>query len=595
MSGALGGPASGLRHRVGLVLVAVFASLMLTTPAGAATNVVKATEGSSGTVNVTWTGSTTSATKLVTYLELTATKLVKVQSATAGPGVKRVSVKGLTASKSYRFALESGKPTTAPWARLVLNGNLTQIKNLQAKWVEKDLQFTWTPVGVIPGATIVISVTNQNGAVKQLSVPSSSSILLFSGLDNKKSYTAKAVLRTQSGASTPQSVDVAPALPGVPTVRVSSNSVGVATVAWTPNGPGVAQWLVSVRSEGNNRDGNVIPVAGSQTKLDVDELTPGASYSFRVTGRNTLGDGAASPAMTIIVKSDALPATGLAITPGDRSVVIKWSAGQVASGSPVYRVGHRTSVGVVWKYGESTSSTTATVTGLTNNVNYSFVVDMTTPDGRHFLSSVIAGSPQAPPVKNPDSPSVGPTPTPTGTPAAPSKVTGFQVTASNGAATLTWKDPDKATHLLQWREESTTVWQEMSPSGTTQLIEGLTNGTKYYFRLVRTADLFVVTPTLTATPKGQAGAVVALTARPSHSEARISWQTPLSDGGYTIEAYVITYTGTGVNREITCDNSCRAVTATGLENGYTYTVTVYALTSRGPGVISTVEVVPSAG
>lgn len=591
MSGAQYGPASGLRRIFGTLLIVVLAatSLSSTTPVLAATNVVKATEVDSGKVVVTWTGKTTDLTRLVTYLELPAGKVVQVQSASAGPSIKRVVVQGLTATKSYRFALESGRAGTAPWVRLTLNGSIPSVRGLEGTWAGKDLRISWSPLASLSGASVVVNVSAATGPGKQLATSSSTNSVVFTGLDNKRTYTARAVVKTSTGSGTARSVSIAPALPGSPTLRASSPRVGVVMLEWKTAGANAEQWLISVRSQGNNRDGNIIPVIGSQTKLEVDELTSGATYSFRVTGRNTLGDGAASTAVGVVVASDITPPSELVLAPGDRSVTVKWTPGRVPTGIATYRVAYRTSVGVSWQYSESTTSPTASVTGLSNNTNYIFAVEISAGDGRKVLSTTARSTP----VSGKD---VSPIPTPTPTkPAVPtSRVTAFVVLAGTSEVTLSWSDPDKTNLTIQWRDEANAVWQELVASTSPQKISGLTNGTKYSFRLLRGSDLVVVTPTLSATPKGVAGPVTTLTATPGHSEALVSWQPPLSDGGYTIEAYVISYAGPGVNREVTCGNSCRSISATGLENGSTYQISVYGITSRGAGVISTVSVVPSA-
>ena len=164
----------------------------------------------------------------------------------------------------------------------------------------------------------------------------------------------------------------------------------------------------------------------------------------------------------------AIP-TGLAATPGDTRVTVKWNA------VPDKDLAHYT---VYWSLpGQTatevnTTSTSYTVTGLKNNTEYFFSVQsVDKSDNKSKKSEVVAATPV---------PAIPPDTTP------PPVPTGLTATAGNGQVVLSWtavNAPDLAGYTV-YRSTSGATAIETNTTATTLTVTGLTNGTEYFFTVV---------------------------------------------------------------------------------------------------------------
>jgi hypothetical protein len=108
------------------------------------------------------------------------------------------------------------------------------------------------------------------------------------------------------------------------------------------------------------------------TSKSITGLLPGQSYDYRVSAVNAIGAG---PSMSITAPSKPL---NLIATPSNGKVVLNWTAPISDGGSPIvyYLMRHKLSSAVDWLSPVSipVTSTTYTVTGLTNGTSYDFRV-----------------------------------------------------------------------------------------------------------------------------------------------------------------------------------------------------------------------------
>jgi hypothetical protein len=119
-------------------------------------------------------------------------------------------------------------------------------------------------------------------------------------------------------------------------------------------------------------------------------------------------------------------------------------------------------------------------------------------------------------------------------------------------------------------------------------VTGLTNGTRYYFRVaalnaIGAGPYSLVVNTV---PRTVPGAPNSLTATPGAQRVALSWRPPLSDGGARITDYVIqrSTSPTGSWRRVPDGASTRpSYTLTGLTNGTRYYFRVAALNFAGRG------------
>ena len=95
---------------------------------------------------------------------------------------------------------------------------------------------------------------------------------------------------------------------------------------------------------------------------------------------------------------------------------------------------------------------------------------------------------------------------------------------------------------------------------------GLTNGTRYYFRvLARNAVGDTASATVLAVPRTVPSAPRAVTATPGPRQVKLTWATPSANGGSAITGYAVQrWTGAKWTTITTAAASARSFTATGL-------------------------------
>lgn len=215
------------------------------------------------------------------------------------------------------------------------------------------------------------------------------------------------------------------------------------------------------------------PVTGDFT---LSGLTAGTTYVVRISAANAIGP-KISPTYWEVTPSSANTApgqvTGLLVTPGSGSVALTWSApGNGGSAITDYII-ERSTDGTNWTPvvdGENTS-TSYTVTGLTNGTAYQFRVAAKNVVGTGSYSTTSSGTPVS-----------GST--------VPNQVTGLTVSAGVGQANLTWTAPaDGGAPISDYAIEISTdgvTWTQVA-DGTSSLtsytVTGLTPGSSYRFRV----------------------------------------------------------------------------------------------------------------
>ena len=173
------------------------------------------------------------------------------------------------------------------------------------------------------------------------------------------------------------------------------------------------------------------------------------------------------------VKAPGAP-TAVTGTAGDMQVSLTWTAPANNGGSAItdYVIEYSSNSGSTWvTFSDNTStSTSASVTGLTNGTSYVFKVAAKNSAGTGNYS----GSPSVTPATIPD---------------APTGVTG---TAGNNQVSLNWTAPANnggsaiTGYSIQHSSDSGSTWSGAISTGSTSTshtVTGLTNGTAYLFRV----------------------------------------------------------------------------------------------------------------
>ena len=303
-------------------------------------------------------------------------------------------------------------------------------------------------------------------------------------------------------------------------------------------------------------------------------LTNGTKYSYRVlasadgsTWSGTSAVVSATPAAAVKVSTP----TNVKATAGDKQIKLTWTA---VSGATKYRV---------QRLNDSKWGTIATIctnsytnTGLTNGTKYSYRV-LASADGSTWSSASAVVS---------------------ATPAAAVKVsapTNVSATAGNGQVKLTWTAVSGATKYRVQRLNDS-KWGTIATVSTNSYTNtGLTNGTKYSYRVLASADgstwssaSAVVSATPAATVKVSSPTNVKATA--GDKQIKLTWTAVSGATKYRVQRLNGSTWGT-----ITTV-STNSYTNTGLTNGtkYSYRVLASADGSTWSGTSAVASATPAA-
>ena len=256
--------------------------------------------------------------------------------------------------------------------------------------------------------------------------------------------------------------------------------------------------------------------------------------------------------------------TNVTAVAGNAQAIVSFTAPSLTGGSAI--TGYTVTSSPAGGTGTGTSSS-ITVTGLTNGTNYTFSVVATNAVGSSSPGVSNAVTPAAPTV-----------------PGAPTSVTAV---AGNAQAIVSFTAPSLTggSAITGYTVTSSPAGGTGTGSGTMITVTGLTNGVSYTFTVVATNVVGNSAPSSASnsvTPASVPDAPTIGTAVAGNAQATVSFTTPSSTGGSAITGYTVTSspaggTGTGTGTPIT---------VTGLTNGTAYTFTVVATNVVGNSVAS---------
>ena len=337
--------------------------------------------------------------------------------------------------------------------------------------------------------TYAVQVSSNGGSSwgNSLLTNSTSTNTSVTGLTNGTSYVFRVAPYYSSSATTGQWSSPSPAYtpaivpPGQPTSFVAASGNQQATLSWVaPSSVGDSA-IVGYRIEYSSNGGVSWLTATSNTWSTsttrlVTGLTNGTSYAFRVAAINSSSTGSYS------ATSSAIPAlvspgqpTSLVATPGNQRVSLSWVAPSSVGDSAIvgYRIEYSSNGGVSWLTTSSntwSTSTTHSVTGLTNGTSYVFRVAAINSSSTGSYSATVTAVPKDPNV-----------------PVAPSRLT---ASPGDRQAVLQWS-PVSSRYLIGYRIEYSTnagsSWWTITTNTysttTSRTITGMDNGRSYMFRV----------------------------------------------------------------------------------------------------------------
>ncbi|MCL2067521.1 MAG: fibronectin type III domain-containing protein, partial [Treponema sp.] len=326
-------------------------------------------------------------------------------------------------------------------------------------------------------------------------------------------------------------------------------------------------------------------------------LSNGTQYTFMARAVNEVGGGIESIQTATPATIPSAP-TGFAAVPGNSQVTLTWTTpGNGGNAITKYQYSYGATSGYLASWtdipGSGESTTSYTVTSLTNGTNYTFEVRAVNSVGNGITSGQQTATPAT----------------------IPSAPIGFTATPGNVQVTLSWTTPSDGGSTITKYQYSygttsgySTSWEDIPGSGsgtTSYTVSGLTNGTSYAFevRAVNSNGNGTTSGQQTATPATIPSAPTGFAAVPGNSQVTLTWTTPGNGGnailryqfsggttsGYSENWYNIPGSGPGTTN----------YTVSGLANGTDYTFEVRAVNSVGDGITSgqqtaTPVTVPSA-
>ena len=321
-------------------------------------------------------------------------------------------------------------------------------------------------------------------------------------------------------------------------------------------------------------------------------LTNGTSYTFNLVATNSFGPSIPATSNSVIPVSIPNPPTKTRAIPGNTSAIVQWTPPVLTGGLPItgYIVNTVTS-------GSATVSTTvddvtyAIITGLTNNISYTFTVN--------------AVNTQGPSINSVASLEVIPLSTLT----VPGPPTGLTASASSGSSTpsilVSFTEPSVTggSRIINY-EYSTDGGSTYTPSNpslakgpipiTTISSNGITpiiNGITYtiLIRAINASGIGNASSSVTATPTANiANAPSINSITPGNTTCSVNF-TNLFDGGSAITNLSYSINGGSTFTLFNPVQTTSPLTISGLTNGNTYNIALKAINSVGTSTASNIS------
>jgi hypothetical protein len=230
-----------------------------------------------------------------------------------------------------------------------------------------------------------------------------------------------------SAASAPSITSISPAS--------SSGTLSVAFTAPTSDGGAViSNYKYSLD---NGATWVTRSPSATTSPLVIQGLNNGTSYQIKLLAINSVGEGAASTAVSGTPLTSASAPTITAITASSGALSVAFTAPTLNGGAPISNYKYSLDNGATWitRSPASTSSPLA-ITGLTNGTSYQLKLLAINSQGDGAASSAVSGTPVAPSPTTSASPAA--TPAPLTTPAATLAVTGSNLLGNWGFVVATF-------------------------------------------------------------------------------------------------------------------------------------------------------------
>jgi subtilisin family serine protease len=354
------------------------------------------------------------------------------------------TVTGLTNGTTYQFrvkAVNGGGTSEASSTATAIVGVPSAPTALTATPLGLSVGLTWTAPTQNGGSAIIDYVaqfSSDSGATWSTFSDSisTSRTTTVTRLTSGVTYQLRVSAVNNIGTSAPSAVVIAVPLAASPpsaplNLAIASyglNNVGLSwTIPTSDGGDTITDYVIEYSSTSGSTWTTFIDLVSSLPSASVSGLVSGSSYIFRVSARNSAGNG--NPSVVSAVVRPGVPTAPCCITQtlvGPQYVALRWSSPTFNGGSAVtnYVVEYTVNNGVSWTIFPATTgkSTNLTITGLADGVPHKFRVSA--------RNAIATGPPSE--VSNAYTPL---------TPTAPGRPLNAVATASTGQVGLAWDAP----------------------------------------------------------------------------------------------------------------------------------------------------------
>ena len=267
----------------------------------------------------------------------------------------------------------------------------------------------------------------------------------------------------------PSTPPVIPGTPAAPTIgAVSQTTVGLSWSAVS----GATSYNVYSGTSANSL--TLLASGVTADSYTATGLSPSTPYYFALAAKNSAGTSSQSTASSTTTLALTVPGapTGLSASAGNGSVSLTWTAPTSNGGSPVtgYVVWYSTTLGGELNGSHSSVTTTsATISSLTNGTTYYFEVEAANAQGDSVASSPASA-------------------TPTGV-APPGTPRNLRVRSQGSTADVSWGSssgtgPITYVVLVSTSSSMSGATSHSAGSSTSYAVTGLSRNTTYYFEVV---------------------------------------------------------------------------------------------------------------
>ena len=435
----------------------------------------------------------------------------------------------------------------------------------------QQVSVAFTPPSALGTGAVSYTATSSPGS---FTTTGASSPLVVTGLDNGTAYTFTVTATNSFGFSTSEaSASVTPrTVPSAPAAPTATRGNVSAAVSWTApsnGGNAISDYIVQYSSNSGSTWTTFTDGVSTTTSTTVTGLVNGTAYVFQVAAVNDAGTGSYSSASSSVTPATTPGApTSVTATPGNVSAAVSWTA-PASTGAAItdYVVQFSSDSGSTWStFADGTSSSTsATVTGLENGISYVFRVAATNSVGTGDYSSASSAI------------------TPRTVPGAPASVTS---TPSNGSVSISFTAPaSNGGSAITSYQHSTDNVNYVTTATNPFAISGI-NGTAItvYVRAVNVAGAGAST-SAASTPRTVPDQVGTPTSSLGDRRFTISWTAP-GNGGSAITGYRVQYSTNG-GASYTGDATTTSTSYTfTVANGTSYVGRVQAYNVAGDGSYS---------